>query len=131
MTGANERTGNRRKVFADHWYFFNGDGTEEGKIFHRRNMVDTGMKLKPGVVYQFAVAVYPQEHRYDAAIRDEEKTFVRKGLGFRSGATTIPANVVHFCTSTNDPDDDTSFSLDSVRVEPLTESGLEERIGGM
>jgi hypothetical protein len=127
VAGANERDRSRRRVFADRWYFFNGDGSESGKVFQRRNMVDTGMKLKRGVAYHFAIAVYPREGRYDAAIRDDSKTFVRTGLNFRNHAESC-ANVIHFSVSSDDAGDDTSFSLDAVRIEPLAEGGLEQRI---
>ncbi len=37
-------------------------------------MIDTGMSLKSGVIYSFAVAVYPDIAKYDVAIRDDVTT---------------------------------------------------------
>ena len=117
-----------RLVHAKRWYFFdNKSEGVSGAVFDKRNMVDTGMKIKIGVLYHFAVAVYPQEARYDAAIRDDEQTVVRTGLAFRS-RENVPANVIHFTTHTTDSNDKRSFSLDSVRIHPLVDGGLQQQL---
>jgi hypothetical protein len=117
-----------RRVFRKRWYFFNSreDGAA-GAVFDRRNMVDTGMTLKFGVVYHFAVAVYPQERKYDAAIRDDERTVVRTGLYFRDRSAT-DANVFHATISADLPTDERGFTLDSVRVQPLNNLDIKRQL---
>lgn len=119
-----------RRVHAKRWYFFDSKSEGvSGAVYDRRNMIDTGMSIKPGVLYHFAVAVYPQEARYDAAIRDDEQTVVRTGLVFRS-RQTVPANVIHFTMHTPKSNDKRSFSLDSVRIESLANTSLRQQLEG-
>jgi hypothetical protein len=117
VAGGDEKQ-RKRKVFPKRWYVFDGKEGTRGKEFDRRNMVDTGMEFKPGVTYRFAVVVYPELCQYDVAIRDDQTTFSRVGLNFRD-RTPRPTNVIHFGVSANDAADDLSFSLDSIRIEPL------------
>jgi len=120
------RDGELRHFFPMSWCFFSP--FDEGKRFlDGRDMVDTGMKLRPGVVYNFAVAVYPQEGRYDAAIRDDQQTVIRTGLKFRNSEAT-QQNVVHFNIRTANKKRKLGFSLDSVRIEPMEDDGLQRRI---
>ena len=123
-----ESKGKERLMLPMTWYAYDGDPTGVDKEFDRRNMVDSGMKLKPGVVYRFAVAVYPKERRYDVAIQDDEQTFTREGLAFRDCATE-EGRVLHFTASANYPEDDLSFSIDSIRIDPLTHSTALKRAG--
>jgi hypothetical protein len=117
-----------RQVHAQRWYFFdNRSGGVSGAVFDRHNMVDTGMTIKANVLYHFAVAIYPQEAKYDAAIRDDEQTVVRTGLAFRS-RETVPANVIHFTMHATKANDKRSFSLDSVHIEPLSNTSLREQL---
>jgi hypothetical protein len=117
-----------RHVFAKNWYLFdNKSGGLSGAVFDRRNMIDTGLKLKTGVIYHFAIAVYPQQARYDAAIRDDEKTFVHTGLSFRS-RESAPANVIHFALNVSRANDDLSYSLDSIRIRPIKSGGVREQL---
>ena len=117
-----------RRVFPKRWYFFNSreDGAA-GSVFDKRNMVDTGMQLKFGVIYHFAVAIYPQERRYDAAIRDDEQTVVRTGLHFRD-REAADANVFHATVSADHPTDELGFTLDSVRVQPLKDLDIKQQL---
>ncbi len=121
--------GKNRQVLPLRWYAFNGGEGEEGEEFVRENMVDTGMSLKAGVVYRFAVVVYPEEARYDFAIRDDEQTFARTGLKFRDREAGA-ANVLHFSVSANDRSDDLSFSVGSIRIEPLRDEDVQHRVAG-
>jgi hypothetical protein len=98
-----------------------------GAVFDRRNMIDTGMEVKFGVIYHFAVVVYPQEARYDAAIRDDKMTVVRRGLSFRS-RESVPANVLHFALNVAHPNDNLAFSLDSVRIQPWNGGGVQQQL---
>jgi hypothetical protein len=117
-----------RRVFPKRWYFFDShDDGAAGAVFDRRNMVDTGMKLKFGVVYHFAVAVYPQERRYDAAIRDDEQTVVKTGLHFRD-RNAADANVFHATACVDHPTDELGFSLDSIRVQPLKDLDIKQQL---
>jgi hypothetical protein len=127
LAATDEEQGRFRAAYPMHWCFFHGRrGVEGGQDFNRNNLMDTGMTLKPGVVYRFAVAVYPEEARYDAAIRDDVETVYRQGLSFRSG-NPGPANVLHFGTRSEDETANLAFSLDSIRVEPLGKDGLQEQ----
>lgn len=128
VVAGHEALGKKRQMLPMTWYAYDGDPSGVNKEFDQRNMVGSGMKLKPGVVYRFAVAVYPQERRYDVAIQDDKKTFTHEGLTFRDAATE-DARVIHFAASANHPEDDLSFSLDSIRVDPLTKSSALKRIG--
>jgi hypothetical protein len=117
-----------RRVHGNHWYFFDSkEAGLAGAVFDRRNMIDTGMPIKFNVIYHFAIAVYPQEARYDAAIRDDERTVVRTGLSFRS-RDTAPANVVHFAARVNEPTEELAFSLDSVRIQPLKSGTIHQQL---
>lgn len=123
MNGAHESKEKKRHVYPDYWCFFNGDGTTKENAFDRNNMVNTGMKFKPGVVYRFAVAVYPQKGEYNAAIRDDERTVVHTGLKFRN-KKSFRANAVHFGVGAKDENSDASFSLDSVCIEQLSDGAF-------
>jgi hypothetical protein len=115
----------QRQVYPMRWYVFDRQSDAPiGGVFDRQNMVDTGIELQFDTVYHFAVAVYPAEGRYDAAIRDGDRTVVHTGLSFRSGTTDL-ANVLHFAISTNKASDDVGFSLSGVRIEPL--SGIDSQ----
>lgn len=117
-----------RRVYPKHWYFFDSKSDDvRGCLFDRSNMVDTGMKLKPGVIYRFAIAVYPGEARYDAAIRDDKQTVVRTGLTFRN-RDRVPANVLHFAVNADQPNEDLAFSLDSVQIQPLAAGTLRQQL---
>ena len=104
-------------AFPRRWYFFDRQAGKSGSLFRTENMVDTGMTFKPGVVYSFSIVVYPKLGRYDAAICDDERTFVQTGLRFRSGKKEM-ANVIHFGANASQSDDRLGFSLDSIRIEP-------------
>jgi hypothetical protein len=123
-----ESKGKERMMLPMTWYAYDGDPAGVDKELDRRNMVDTGMKLKPGVIYRFAVAVYPRERRYDVAIQDDEQTFTHDGLTFRDCATE-DGRVLHFTASANHPEDDLSFSIDSIRIDSLTSSSALQRAG--
>jgi hypothetical protein len=114
-----------RKVFPKRWFAFDGHKGKYGNEFDRRNMVDSGMELKQGVVYRFAIVVYPAEKKYDVAIRDDQQTFMRTGLSFRNRSGEA-GHVVHFGAYSDRSTDDFRFSLDSVRIEPLKEGWLQE-----
>lgn len=116
----------KRKVFANRWFAFDGHHGKYGDEFDRRNMVDSGMELKAGVVYRFAVVVYPEDKKYDVAIRDDEKTFMRTGLSFRNRSGDL-GKVIHFGASSDRDTDDIRFSLDAIHIEPLKEGWLKER----
>lgn len=118
---------NKRQVFPKRWYAFDGHDGQRGKDFDKRNMVDTGMELKAGVIYRFAVVVYPEIGRYDVAIRDDKTTFTKTGLRFRNPELTT-SNVIHFGASANTPTDDFSFSVDSIRIEPLEKGGIQDHV---
>src|SRR5690606_3888333 len=62
--------------------------------------------------------LYPETRQYDAIIQDDEKTFVRAGLHFRS-RSGLQGKVVHFGVGSDHLDGDASFSVDSIRIEPL------------
>lgn len=121
-------SGDPRRVFPRHWFFFNSnDNTAAGAMFDRRNMVDTGMELKFDVVYTFAVAVYPEQKRYDAAICDDKQSFVHTGMWYRN-RDSEPANVFHAMVMTNEPARDLGFSLDSLHVQPLEGTDLRQHL---
>ena len=126
VVAGHEVGGKGRQMLPMHWYAFDGYADGHDTELERRNMVDSGMTLKPGVVYRFAVGVYPQERRYDVAIRDDVRTFTRRGLGFRN-PQSADARVIHFSQSASHPDDDLSFSIDSMRIEPMIESSSREQ----
>jgi hypothetical protein len=90
-------------------------------------MVDTGLELKFDTPYRFAVAVYPQEGKYDVAIRDDRDTVVHTGLSFRDKNPGY-ANVVHFSITAGNPMDDLGFSLDNLQVRPLRFESIRQEL---
>jgi hypothetical protein len=114
-----------RKVFPKRWFAFDAQEGEFSEEFDSRNMVDSGMELKKGVVYRFVVVVYPSEKKYDVAIRDDEHVFKKTGLSFRNRSGEA-GQVLHFGVGSNVNTDDFRFSLDSVRIEPLRNEWLQE-----
>lgn len=121
-------SGAPRRVYPRNWFFFSSnDDTAAGAVFDRGNMVDTGMKMRFDVVYTFAVAVYPKERRYDAAISDGEKSFVHTGMWFRNRGSE-QANVFHAMVMTNDPAREIGFSFDSLHVQPLDGADLRQHL---
>jgi hypothetical protein len=110
---AADRSGN--DIHEGKWYFFDGTG---GSGFVGSNMVNTGMDLLPDTVYDFRVLVDPMDGTYDAWISDGTTLFSALGLGFRNGTPGV-YDWVHFGTNANGVDD-TTFSLDSVRITAWT-----------
>lgn len=127
LAAADEAGGRFRAGHPMHWCFFDNHSGDNGRDFNRRNLVDSGMTLKPGVVYRFAVAVYPEKAKYDVAIRDDEQTVVRAGLSFRN-QSAVAANIVHFGIRSEDETADMAFSLDSVRIEQFDDGDISEEV---
>lgn len=123
LAAADEVDGPFRAGYPMHWCVFDGHDEPGGSSFNRRNLIDTGMTFKAGVAYRFAIVVYPQAKKYDAAIGDDTDVFVRAGLSFRS-RNVDQANVAHFGVRSDDETADLTFSLDSVRVQPLDDRGV-------
>ena len=111
---AADRAGN--DIHEGEWYFF--DGTSSGD-FVGANMANTGMGLLADTVYDFRVLVNPALGTYDAWISDGTNLFYAAGLGFRNGTPGV-YDWVHFGTNANSSGDDTTFSLDSVRITAWT-----------
>jgi ferric-dicitrate binding protein FerR (iron transport regulator) len=127
VVAGDEIGGKGRRMLPMQWYAYDGHADGKDTEMDRRNMVGSGMMLKPGVAYRFAVAVYPQRRQYDVAIRDDEQTFTRTGLRYRNPAAAA-GRVVHFTVSTDKPDDDLSFTIDSIRIDPLGDGLVESRV---
>ena len=83
-------------------------------------MVNTGMDLVEGRIYDFEVWVYPEDGTYDARIFDGSTSFAAKGLGFRNG-TPGQYNVLHFGGYLSDSGDDGAFSLDAIQISQVPE----------
>lgn len=113
--GDHEKVGKQRKTVPKRWFVF--DGTK-GSEYGPETLVDTGMELKPGVVYQMAVVLYPESKQYDAIIQDDEQRFYRTRLGYRNPDCRT-SHVIHFSVGDDSREGDASFSLDSIRVVPL------------
>ncbi len=109
-----------REPIVGRWYFF--DSHHSGKYdseFHERNMVDTGLALKPGAVYEFEVVVDPQQGTYAATIDDGEEKFTAADLHFRSGQPgEYP--VLHFGGCATATGEDHAFSLDSIELRSVS-----------
>jgi hypothetical protein len=73
------------------------------------------MTLRPGVVYEFEVVVYPQQGVYSATISDGRQKFTADDLHFRNG-TRGAHPVLHFGGSASDTGEDHGFSLDSIEI---------------
>jgi len=116
LVGA-DRAGN--DIHDGHWYFY--DRTDPNDGFTGDNMVDTGLSLLAGQVYDFEVLVYPADGTYDATIFDGTTTFAAEDLVFRNGSTG-QFNFLHFGGFVSDPGEDWAFSLDSVRVSLIPEA---------
>lgn len=116
-------------IHQDKWYFFNRAANAN---FVKENMVNTGLDLVAGRVYDFEVWVYPQLGKYDASIYDGFTSFAAKGLTFRNG-TPGQYNALHFGGSRSAANASWTFSLDSVVIsavpEPATLSML--ALGGL
>lgn len=108
-----------RQPLVGRWYFF--DSSRSGKYdseFHRRNMVDTGMALKPGAVYEFEAVVDPQQGTYAATIDDGEEKFTAADLHFRNGESgEYP--VLHFGGCASATGEVHAFSLDSIEIRGM------------
>ncbi|MCO6044251.1 FecR family protein [Aeoliella sp. ICT_H6.2] len=113
--GDHEKVGKQRKTIPKRWFVF--DGTN-GSDYGPETLVDTGMELKPGVVYRMAVVLYPETKQYDAIIQDDKQTFYHPRLGYRN-PYGHSSHVIHFSVGDDSRDGDASFSIDSIRVEPL------------
>jgi hypothetical protein len=100
------------------WVFF--DSRKSGKhsdAFVERNMANTGMSLRPGVVYSFEVRVDPQTGTYGATIDDGREKFSAEGLHFRSGKPGVNP-VLHFGGCASKAGENQAFSLDSIEILP-------------
>lgn len=111
---AADRVGN--DIYEGQWYFF--DGTSSSG-FVSANMVNTGLNLLAATTYDFRVLVDPANGTYDAWIDDGTNSFYAAGLGFRNQALGV-YDWVHFGTYADSAADDTTFSLDSVRITAWT-----------
>jgi hypothetical protein len=104
--------GSGLNVHEGNWYFFDNNGST---AFNTANMVDTGLGLVAGEVYEFFVNVDPTTGTYDATIILGGTSFSATGLTFRNGLTG-EFNHLHFGASASAASDDTSFSLDSLSI---------------
>lgn len=110
---AADRAGN--DIFDNNWYFFDNNGSSD---FNQTNMVNTGLTLQPGAVYDFKVLVDPVAGTYDAFMSDGANSASATGLTFRSGLTgAFP--VIHFSSTASATNDNLAFALDAVRIEAL------------
>jgi len=112
---AADRSGN--DIHEDQWYFYDRGANSD---FVKENMVNTGIGLETGRVYDFEVWVYPESGQYDATIFDGLSTFSAKGLTFRNG-TTGEFNVLHFGGARSGGNSSWAFSLDAVTVSVVPE----------
>lgn len=99
-------------VYQGNWYFFDNNGST---AFNIGNMVDTGLGLVAGEIYEFFVNVDPTTGTYSARIILGNTEFSAAGLTFRNGSTG-EFNHLHFGTVASVAGDDTSFSLDSLSI---------------
>jgi|GEM_PF-1574246 len=100
------------EVYEGKWFFF--DRNEDGD-FKKDNMVNTGLGLVAGAVYEFTVTVDPSTGFYDATISDGKNSFSESGLRFRNGKS-VPDGFIHFGVSASAKADDLTFALGSLRV---------------
>ncbi len=109
-----DRGGN--DVHDGNWYFYDG---ADGNGFAKENMVNTGMTLTPGAIYEFDVWVYPQLGLYNASMFDGTDSFSAYGLTFRNGLTG-EFNILRFGGKGNAAGD-LAFSLDSLVISQVPE----------
>jgi hypothetical protein len=104
-------------IYEGKWYFYN---RVISAAFAKENMVNTGMDLVAGRIYDFDVTLYPALGKYDATIFDGLSAFSAQGLTFRSG---LPGqyNYLHFGGSRSATDTSWAFSLDSVVISAIPE----------
>jgi hypothetical protein len=101
------------------WVFFHSRKSgDHSSAFVERNMINTGMSLRPGAVYQFEVRVNPAAGTYSATIDDGEERFSADDMHYRSGKPGTNA-VLHFGGCASAANEDQAFALDSIEILPL------------
>jgi hypothetical protein len=107
------------------WVFFHSRKSGDySSAFAERNMINTGMSLRPGAVYQFEVRVNPAAGTYSATIDDGVESFSAEGMHYRSGKTGTNA-VLHFGGCASAAGENLAFALDSIEILPFVPATAE------
>ncbi len=99
------------------WGVFDGSCDNSGLTQAR--IVDTGIPLVGGTVYDMEITVDPSRRLYSAAISDGVNSFYRENLRFRTSEYAV-GRALSFGVLSTDATDVRAFSLDTVAVEPAS-----------
>lgn len=116
VAASNTGTGAGQSVFPGNWYFFDNNGSN---AFATTNMVNTGISLVGGRVYDITLDVNPNVGTYSATVNDGVNApFTANDLTFRRGAGAATTNWFHLTGQNDVATDSGGFSFDSVRITP-------------
>lgn len=117
-------SGNLASGVAKHWAFYNGDSAGGSFDPSSASMINTGIEMTTGGVYDFIITVDPVTSTWDATVNDGTNSFSQTGMGFKnSGAVQ---STLHFLTKRSRLDstlfgDTRAFSIDGVSVSSVPE----------
>lgn len=129
--------GTTNTVFDGNWYFYNNQSTTADGSFDSANMMDTGIALKSGVIYSFAVTVDSSAQTYSAAISGSDgSSFSASNLNFRNqtGNGLNQSNLVWggaVSAGSGSSLETLTWSLDNVHIVPEPSSLMLAGLSGL
>ena len=102
---------------AKNWGVFDGSLNNSGLSGQR--IVDTGIPLVGGTVYDMEITVDPANRIYATSISDGTNTFYQEGLRFRTAEYSV-GKFLSFGIHSLDDTDQRQFSLDDISIQQTT-----------
>ena len=102
---------------AKNWGVFDGSLNNSGLSGQR--IVDSGIPLVGGTVYDMEITVDPANRMYAASISDGTNTFYQEGLRFRTAEYSV-GKFLSFGIHSVEETDQRQFSLDDISIQQTT-----------
>ncbi len=102
---------------AKNWGVF--DGSLDNSGLTQARIIDTGIPLVGGAVYDMEIVVDPERRMYSASISDGANTFYQEALRFRTAEYAV-GRFLSFGIHSVDANDARQFSLDEISIQPAT-----------
>jgi len=102
------------------WAFYNGRNNGNYYGTNPENLLDTGVALTMGGVYDFSVTVDPIARKWSGTVSDGITSFSQSEMGWRTSASLGFANLV-FGTRADVGDETRAWSIDSISITQIPE----------
>lgn len=98
----------------DGWHVVNGN--RDGGV---KKEIATGVRIRPGQVYEFTISVNPQDLEWEVSIDDGSKVYRSGALGFRAAGIGGQGDVfLGFGVQAEEGSSPVEFSLDELQIVP-------------